>query len=168
MSFCPNCGAQLTDDSRFCTQCGANLSSAEAQQQQYTYSYVQEPEKPKVEKSLSVQCMIFAIIALIMAEYCVSVSFIVCLPLALVFASLSKKKRNAWLDLTGEDNGFTKAGKIMSKIAIPVSIALSAIFVVYAIFYIAIVGGGLASASGGDFEEILYAFEDIFEEIFGY
>ena len=39
--FCKNCGAQLPDDSKFCTTCGTNLADAPAAQP------VQQPAAPQ-------------------------------------------------------------------------------------------------------------------------
>ena len=168
MSFCPKCNAELAEDSRFCTECGSDIAAAQAETQQCTYSYAEPVKEKKISKSLSIQAMIFGIVALVMAASCFSYSFIVCLPVALVFANLSKKRRAAWIDLAGADNGFTKAGNITSKIAIPVSIVLSALAAVYVIVYVIVYVAAVGSMAAGEmafFEDMVEMYYDIFEEI---
>ena len=41
---------------------------------------------------------------------------------AIVFIIISKKQRNNYVSQAGKDNGFSRAGKILSTIAIPVTI----------------------------------------------
>ena len=41
--FCPNCGAQLPDDSAFCENCGVRLGGAAPQPQQPAYQQPQQP-----------------------------------------------------------------------------------------------------------------------------
>lgn len=48
MKYCPNCGAQLPDNARFCSVCGSQLGAAPQQPQ-----YQQPQEQPKKQKFIS-------------------------------------------------------------------------------------------------------------------
>ena len=44
MKICPSCGAQLSDEAMFCTQCGAAVHAAQQQEDQYQqYNQYQQP-----------------------------------------------------------------------------------------------------------------------------
>ena len=60
MMFCPNCGKQLPDGSRFCDSCGAQLEAAppvqqptqQPIQQQYQQPYIQQATYPEPRKKM--------------------------------------------------------------------------------------------------------------------
>ena len=47
MKYCPNCGAQLSDNANFCGSCGTRISAAQPQAQP------QPSEEPKKQKFIS-------------------------------------------------------------------------------------------------------------------
>lgn len=49
MKFCPNCGASITEGSRFCSSCGTNIDSTQGEN---TYSTTQSPKAVNSNKKL--------------------------------------------------------------------------------------------------------------------
>ena len=51
--FCPNCGAQIPDGTKFCTSCGASLEAAQQPQQQPQYQQPQQQyqQPPQYQQS---------------------------------------------------------------------------------------------------------------------
>lgn len=50
MKYCPNCGAQLSDDAMFCPACGARFGAPQQPYQQQPYQqqpYQQQPQYPQ-------------------------------------------------------------------------------------------------------------------------
>lgn len=88
----------------------------------------------KGNTSIAVQSMIFGLIALAMAGLCASPMFFACLPIAIVFACISKSRGRAFLATSGgEKNGFITAGNVTSTVAIPLSIVFSVNVMAYGI-----------------------------------
>ncbi len=73
--FCPNCGAQIDDNSKFCVSCGATVEEeptvqAQPQQPQYQqpqYVYVQK--RPIPGRGLGIAGMVLGIIGLVYGFY---------------------------------------------------------------------------------------------------
>ena len=131
MAFCSNCGNQIDDSAVFCNSCGARQTQ-QAQavpQQAYTYnqapSYAPQYGNGNVKKSSSMISLIFGIVALssaFMCIYSIITSLFCFLPISIVFLCISKAKRKQHVQAAGCDNGMTRAGNILSTIAIPVCI----------------------------------------------
>lgn len=51
MKYCPNCGAQLPDDAKFCASCGTPLAAPQQPQQQYQQPYQQAYQQPQAEQA---------------------------------------------------------------------------------------------------------------------
>ncbi len=80
MNFCPVCGMQLEDNSRFCPSCGTPVASQQTQQQAYQQQGYQQPyqqqgyqqpfqasAQPDVPSTgLKVLCFFFPIVGLIL------------------------------------------------------------------------------------------------------
>lgn len=68
MSFCKKCGKELTDNARFCPQCGVDCQSSQPQSQpgvspQQTIVYIQAPQQQsvyihRIEKSKGVALLL--------------------------------------------------------------------------------------------------------------
>lgn len=131
MAFCSNCGNQIDDSAVFCNGCGARQTqqTQAVPQQSYTYNqapaYTQQYATGEVKKSSSMISLIFGIVALSSAFLCIYsiITSLFCfLPISIVFLCISKAKRKQHVQAAGSDNGMTKAGNILSTIAIPVCI----------------------------------------------
>ena len=133
MAFCSSCGNQIDDNAVFCNSCGARQSQqaapSYAPQQAYTYnqapSYAPQYGNGNVKKSSSMISLIFGIVALSSAFLCIYsiiTSLFMFLPVSIVFLCISKAKRKQHVQAAGSDNGMTRAGNILSTIAIPVCI----------------------------------------------
>lgn len=144
--FCTGCGKQLNENDAFCSSCGKKQG---AQEQAPTYSQpVYAPtvnataeQKPKnVSKKNSILSMAFGIASV----FCGLFSWYYICPFifiagSIIFGTLSNSKREEYLREAGEQNGFTRAGKITTIVSIPLTIVFGIIgivlfgFLVYAI-----------------------------------
>ncbi|MGI5888721.1 MAG: zinc ribbon domain-containing protein [Oscillospiraceae bacterium] len=143
MKTCPNCGAVLDDDTRFCTNCGYQFQDQGNQNQygqqpqqpqqpqysQYNAQYQQpvqqyapvEPNTPN--HGLALASMILGILAL-----CTSAT----LPCAIISLVLGGKATRG-PRLSGRESSWARAGKICSWIAI-------ALMVLYMIIFFSAIG----------------------------
>ncbi|MBO5378737.1 MAG: zinc ribbon domain-containing protein [Clostridia bacterium] len=145
MKYCGFCGAQLKDEHKFCINCGksASVEEAENEKAEAPCECVAETEqindtteqaeeraeqtscpsgKPKNRLKYSIMGFAFGVGALLFAIYCVIpiLNLFVFLPAFIVFTSLSKKYAKRHIELGNRENGFYKAAKIVSTVAIPV------------------------------------------------
>ncbi len=146
MAYCAHCGNLVDDNAQFCGSCGASRT---AQQPQQTYQTFQQPmnqayyqpQPQPVSKKGSILSLVFGALSLlfgILSIYIMlaGVGIIFLIP-AIVFIIVSKKQRNNYVRQAGQDNGFSRAGGILSTIAIPVTI----VFALIGLFaFIAILG----------------------------
>ncbi len=109
--FCPKCGGQVDGNAPFCPNCGAALGQPQAQPQQTTYVYQQQPAQ---------QTNIYAILGLVFAFLFPVVGLI------LSIIGLNKSK-----EMNGEGHGLALAGLIVS--IVEMAIALIAIIIVVAL-----------------------------------
>lgn len=140
MAFCRYCGSSVKDTDSFCNNCGARVEKAEEPKVETAYapSYTYVSEAPKeVSKKNSILSMVFSIIGMFFSIFAVYpiAGFIFMVP-GIVFTALAKGKRNSYVREAGSDNGFSRAGGIVSTIAIPVLIvfALLGLFITAGIF----------------------------------
>lgn len=165
---CASCGSEIDEGARFCPRCGTKTgegSKPEEARQEPSPVYnqpmqahapvrpvyeqpVYEPpvnapveQKPKnVSKKNSILSMAFGIASV----FCGLFSWYYICPFifiagSIIFGSLSNSKREAYLREAGEQNGFTRAGKITTIVSIPLTIVFGIIgivlfgFLVYAI-----------------------------------
>lgn len=134
MAYCSHCGNFIDDNAQFCGSCGAKKESTQQsyqtfQQPQQTYTYTSQPQQ--VSKKSSILSLVFGALSLffgICSFYIMmfGVGIIFLIP-AIVFIIISKKQRNNYVSQAGKDNGFSRAGKILSTIAIPVTIIFALI-----------------------------------------
>ena len=141
MKYCGFCGMQLKDEHKFCINCGKSASVEEAENEEALQAEapcecVAETEQindtteqascPSGERKnrlkYSIMGFAFGVGALLSAIYCVIpiLNLFVFLPAFIVFTSLSKKYAKRHIELGNRENGFYKAAKIISTVAIPV------------------------------------------------
>ena len=106
MKYCPRCGAQLSDDAAFCSNCGTPF---EAQQTQYQYppQYQQAPQyqqQAPVSNGKATGSMVCGIISLFVAGLILGI-------IAIVLANKSKQEVGYLLPQA-------KAGRICGIIAL--------------------------------------------------
>lgn len=144
MKYCGFCGAQLKDEHKFCINCGKSASVEEAENEEALQAEeicdsepindTTEQAKERAEQASCPSCepknrlkysimgFAFGVGALLSAIYCVIpiLNLFVFLPAFIVFTSLSKKYAKRHIELGNRENGFCKAAKIVSTVAIPV------------------------------------------------
>ena len=144
MKYCGFCGAQLKDEHKFCINCGKSASVEEAENEEALQAEencdsepindTKEQAKERAEQAscpsgkrknrlkYSIMGFAFGVGALLSAIYCVIpvLNLFVFLPAFIVFTSLSKKYAKRHIELGNRENGFYKAAKIVSTVAIPV------------------------------------------------
>lgn len=148
MKYCGFCGAQLKDEHKFCINCGKSASVEEAENEKALQAEAQcecvaeteqindttEQAKERAEQAscpsgerknrlkYSIMGFAFGVGALFCAIYCMVpiLSLFVFLPAFIVFTVLSKKYANRHIELGNRENGFYKAAKIVSTVAIPI------------------------------------------------
>ncbi len=127
MAFCTHCGNNVNDTDKFCGSCGASVNtSAQAQPQAPQYQtqqayYNPQPQPQNVSKKDSIMSLIFGGLSIFFGIFSMYPFFIFLVP-AIICTSIAKRKRNSYVAQAGCDNGFSKAGRILSTIAIPVTI----------------------------------------------
>ena len=142
MAFCTKCGAQIADGTQFCPVCGAPQGQPEApapqyQQPQYEQPQYQQPQAAAdpQQSSLAGSCLTLGIVAIILSE--------LGLP-GLILSIIAKNKVKAYESAYGPATGKAKVGKILSNIALPISIVMMGVWVIYII--VIAVGGAAANA----------------------
>ena len=144
MKYCGFCGAQLKDEHKFCINCGKSASVEEAENEEALQAEeicdsepindTKEQAKEQAEQAscpsgerknrlkYSIMGFAFGVGALLSAIYCVIpiLNLFVFLPAFIVFTSLSKKYAKRHIELGNRENGFYKAAKIVSTVAIPI------------------------------------------------
>ncbi len=144
MKYCGFCGAQLKDEHKFCINCGKSASVEEAENEEALQAEeicdsepindTKEQAKERAEQASCPSCesknrlkysimgFAFGVGALLSAIYCVIpiLNLFVFLPAFIVFTALSKKYAKRHIELGNRENGFYKAAKIVSTVAIPV------------------------------------------------
>ena len=93
------------------------------------YSYESSPlyvTNQEVSKSSSIVSMVFGILAVSFSIFCyIPVVFFFFTAACIVFMCVSNSRRNAHLSYGLGDNGFSKAGKICTIVAIPLTAVFS-------------------------------------------
>jgi len=145
--FCKNCGIQLPDDASFCPACGASVKAEEpavfetVPQAEPVVEPVATPAAepvaaPVVEAQPQPQAqpaenttvlMVLAIIGLALG-----VSFWPAVG-GIVVSAIAKNKIEAFVSAGGQLTGKAKVANILSKIGLPVSIAMSVLLTIYII-----------------------------------
>ncbi len=93
----------------------------------YNPYYPQRPPRPKYNLQFSIMSMVFAIVALYFGIFAFFPLFgiIAFMPIFIVFTSLSRKYARKHRVLGYPLNGFYKAGRIVSTVAIPIGAVFS-------------------------------------------
>lgn len=119
MAYCSNCGNFLEEGSNFCDQCGKNVNPAQNNVGNGGAFY-NPPKKASIADA--VVSMVLAILALELSLLCwIPIFAFPFTALCIVFICVSRGKRNTYLSLADEENGFTKTAIICSTIAIPLT-----------------------------------------------
>lgn len=145
MKFCPICGARLQPTHDFCPYCGTKIERSTQAYPQDTqgapsYVYYQQP-RPKYNLKNSIMSMAFGGAAL---EFSV-MSFIpflglfMFLPAFITFCVLSKKYARMHLEQGYPQNGFCKAGKILSTVAIPLGVVYGLYGLMFMLMFIIVI-----------------------------
>lgn len=146
--FCVNCGAQLSDDSKFCGKCGAPVAAPAEVPVETVAEPVKaaaeaaavDPEQEKLKGEASKSALIWGILSLAFAIEGVIVSF-----LGIIFACTAFKKADWYTYLNnGVLDGKAKVGRGLAKAGLIVGIIMTVFWVFY--FFIIIIAA-VASAS---------------------
>ncbi len=159
--YCKYCGTQISNDSKFCHNCGSNVEpqgdvALQPVVEQPVVAEPIEPVKPKVSISKSIKSLVFgaigmefAIMAMIfiiefIAVFSISVGtedngaiialVIVFLPISIIglcFANAAKSNSDEYCALSGSPNGFSKTGRILGITARVLSIISIAIYALF-------------------------------------
>lgn len=146
MKYCGYCGTKLQDEFKFCSSCGKavelsktddevaqseplavecqaeNKQSSSAQVNVVVAEKEAECEGKRASKlKYSIMGFAFGVGGLLSAIYCLIPLFnlFVFLPAFIVLTALSKKFLRKHIALDNRENGFYKAGKVVSTVAIP-------------------------------------------------
>lgn len=147
MKYCYSCGCKVEENYKFCPQCGIHFEEMKKENVEV------EEEKIKSENNLvevkveerkphrlkySIMSFAFGVTGLYSALCCFTplVGLYICLPMFIVFTSLSKKYARTHYSFGHKANGFVKAGRIVSTVAIPVGIVFSVIGLFYTAFFL--------------------------------
>lgn len=142
--YCIYCGKELPDDAKFCPVCGAVIDSAAPADRcgvcedpaavlKETKAVVPVDEKPAEPYGTpsAVKVMVLGIVALALSEFGISGIILACI------ARSNAKKREAAVGPLARQ---AKVGNILSKVALPVSIAFTVFWTLYIIMMIVLVG----------------------------
>ena len=123
--FCQYCGSHLSDDSRFCSLCGAPVR----QPAPYAYAPPAAPVSQEQQQAAG-DALKWSIIG---AAFAVTawLSF-----LGIIFSSIAKKKVKVYSEQYGVLTGKARAASIISKAGFICGIILTAVCIVYLIFLI--------------------------------
>lgn len=171
---CSKCGSDIPENSRFCLSCGEpvadqNPDSAPYQQNAYQNQYQNQNQNtyppaytyqnqyrtapaPKpvyadpAERAAASSVLTFGILAIAFA-----CTFFLS-PVGIIFATIGMNKARNYANAYGMLSGKTKVGKILSTVALPVSIVLSVLL----IFYIAIIADIINSAGRSSSRKYYY------------
>ncbi|MBQ7474464.1 MAG: zinc ribbon domain-containing protein [Clostridia bacterium] len=129
--FCKNCGKQIPDDSTFCPGCGASVTSVPTPV--YDYPHTPAPATLPGENEAAKSILTFGILSLAFACTWV-LSF-----LGIVFAAIGLSKVRNYVSTYGPVHHKAKVGRILSKVGLPVSIALTVLFILYVVLIVVLV-----------------------------
>lgn len=155
--YCIHCGKELPDDAKFCLNCGAAVESAAPgvqcgvcgtpaaetetktavavpQREMAAMEVYDKPAEPEGTPS-AVKVMVLGIVALALSEFGIPGIILACI------ARSNARKREA---AVGPLTRMAKVGNILSRVALPVSIAFT---VFWAIYFIVVISGVLFSVS---------------------
>ena len=141
--FCPKCGTQNEDGSRFCYNCGTIFEEENQQPQAQPVQQPMQPVQPMMQpdvkpavpgKGLGIASMIVGIISL--ALFCFWFICIPCGIVGIVLGIIAMSKAKA----AGMKNGMALAGLICSSIAL----GLTVIYIVLAIIGVSMLGSSAA------------------------
>lgn len=127
LNYCPHCGTKITQGANFCTSCGAPIQRTAEEKKVYQgtvngASGAYNAPKKAVDKSDSIMSMVFGAIAPLFAVLSIiPFAGFICMGIAITFIALAKSKRNLYVRQAGQDNGFSRAGKIVSTVSIPLT-----------------------------------------------
>lgn len=149
--YCPNCGATIRAGSDTCQYCGTKVICQQAPTQEYqAYNqpnqgygmpqnnyqpnyqngynpYYQPRPRPRYNLKYSIMSMVFGIVAIYFGIFALYplLGLIAFMPAFIVFTALSKKFARKHIGLGYPQNGFYKAGRIVSTVAIPLGAVFS-------------------------------------------
>ena len=109
--FCKFCGNEVADDMKFCPKCGATVESTEipSVDELFAEPYAANDEE---KDSTSNKCLIFGILSLALSGL-----------VGFILALVGLKQVNKYAAINGGIiDGKAKVGKILSTVAIPLSI----------------------------------------------
>ena len=138
MKFCVHCGQSLEDNAFFCPNCGQAQESIRVEPEVVFASAPVDDEK---KSSLANKILVRGILALAFMES-FFLSFI-----GIIFAAKGLGFVKEYLALYGEHQARTRVGNIFCKIALPLSIVLTALAFIYVVLY----GVVLGMLLGGEF-----------------
>ena len=133
MKYCPNCGAPVAQENKFCHSCGEKVTEQAQPQYQSNYetnayqnTYSPNPE-PVVSKKNAIIAFIFGLINIELVVACIFpyICFLF-FPACLVLSIIGIKKASKYVSEAGKPNAFSKIGKILCII----SLVLACIFFV--------------------------------------
>ena len=134
--FCKSCGSNVEDGADFCPVCGAKMSADVSP----AMAVMDEEAKASGKK-----CMIWGIVAAVLAEFGL---------LGLIFAIIAKGKVKKHIRAGYPLTGMAKAGRILSKVALILSIVMTVFWFIYII--IIIVAVLAVGEAGGVFAEDIF------------
>lgn len=138
--FCPNCGHEMKDDEKYCSNCGAHIVDGKAVNKADAYTaYNASRAVNEKEKETGLISMICGIASLVVPYINLILAII-----ALIFAGRCNV----------DSNNFAKIGKITAIIGL----VLSILIILFTILWVVLVVAGVIRGSGTVDGTIYYTF----------
>lgn len=121
--YCPNCGKEIPEGGTFCPECGASLTGFEA-----------EKKVPEIINAVgktlaptgSVAILVLGIIALELSVLGVP---------GIILAAIALSKAKKFMAVNGKVWGLAKVGRILAKVAMPIAIVMTFVWIFDIIIY---------------------------------
>lgn len=117
--FCPHCGKDLPDDAVFCAECGSKLKETAIPKKEPVV--IDNGNKPVSAKG-AVLILVLGIVALKISPLGIP---------GIIVAAIALSKAKAFIEANGQIWGMAKVGRILARVARPISIVMTVFWAIY-------------------------------------